>query len=50
MNLFFIFDEYTDDLDENGVQALADISLDALLNPDKPRATDESPIGEVTRQ
>ncbi|KAM5537397.1 hypothetical protein V8D89_008916 [Ganoderma adspersum] len=50
MNLFFIFDEYTDDLDEAGAQALADISMDALLNPGKPRPAGESPIGEVTRQ
>ncbi|KAI1789704.1 terpenoid synthase [Ganoderma leucocontextum] len=50
MNLFFVFDEYTDDLDEAGVQVLADISMDALLNPTKPRPVGESAIGEITRQ
>lgn len=50
MNLFFVIDEHTDVLDEASVQALADISMDALLNPTKPRPDGESVIGEMTRQ
>ncbi|KAI1789678.1 terpenoid synthase [Ganoderma leucocontextum] len=50
MNLFFVIDEHTDVLDEASVQVLADISMDALLNPIKPRPDGESVIGEITRQ
>lgn len=50
MNLFFVIDEHTDVLDEASVQVLADISLNALLNPTKLRPAGESVIGEITRQ
>ncbi|KAI1782570.1 terpenoid synthase [Ganoderma leucocontextum] len=50
MNLFFVIDEHTDVLDEASVQVLADISMDALLNPIKPRPDGESVIGEIMRQ
>ncbi|KAM5541550.1 hypothetical protein V8D89_004740 [Ganoderma adspersum] len=50
MNLFFVIDEHTDVLDEASVQALADISMDALLNPTKPWPDGETVIGEMTRQ
>ena len=50
MNLFFVIDEHTDILDAASVQALAETSMDALLNPMKPRPDGESVIGEMTRQ
>ncbi|OCH88427.1 terpenoid synthase [Obba rivulosa] len=50
MNLFFVFDEYTDVADESDVRILADISMDALRNPSKPRPAEECIIGEITRQ
>ncbi|OCH85712.1 terpenoid synthase [Obba rivulosa] len=50
MNLFFVFDEYTDTVDEVEARRLADISMDALRNPEKPRPAGECLIGEVTRQ
>ena len=50
MNLFFVFDEYTDALDEAGTRALADISMDAALSPSKPRPEGESVIGEISKQ
>ena len=50
MNLFFVIDEHTDVLDAAGVRALADISMNALLNPTKPRPDRESVIGEMTKQ
>ncbi|EMD33938.1 hypothetical protein CERSUDRAFT_97863 [Gelatoporia subvermispora B] len=50
MNLFFVFDEYTDTVDEVEARRLADISMNALRNPEKPRPAEESLIGEVTRQ
>nr|WOJ44888.1 linalool/nerolidol synthase [Ganoderma lucidum] len=50
MNLFFVIDDHTDTLDEANVQMLADISMNALLNPTKLRPDGESIIGEITRQ
>ncbi len=50
MNLFFVIDEHTDVLDAASVQALVDISMDALLDPTKPRPDGESVIGEMTKQ
>ncbi|KAI0058754.1 terpenoid synthase [Artomyces pyxidatus] len=40
--LFFVFDDYTDQADGDGVQAYVDIVLDALENPSKPRGTIKS--------
>ncbi|KAI0058755.1 terpenoid synthase [Artomyces pyxidatus] len=48
--LLFVFDDYTDRVDGAGVQAYADIVLDALHNPHKPRPEGESVIGEIARQ
>ncbi|KAI0642058.1 terpenoid synthase [Trametes meyenii] len=50
MNLFFVFDEYTDVLDASGTQELADIIIDAVKNPWRPRPSGESVVGEITRQ
>ncbi|TBU55418.1 terpenoid synthase [Dichomitus squalens] len=50
MNLFFVFDEYTDALNEAGTQTLAEISMDAMINPPKPRPEKESVVGEISRQ
>ncbi|EMD32850.1 hypothetical protein CERSUDRAFT_161387 [Gelatoporia subvermispora B] len=50
MNLFFVFDEYSDIADEGTVRQQADIIMDALRNPHKPRPKGECIIGEITRQ
>jgi Delta6-protoilludene synthase len=50
MNLFFVFDEYSDIEDEHTVRELSDIVMDALRNPDKPRPRGESIVGEIARQ
>jgi len=50
MNLFFIYDEYSDVAHEDEVQVYADIIMDALRNPHKPRPKGEWVGGEVTRQ
>ncbi|KAJ3934533.1 MAG: terpenoid synthase [Lentinula lateritia] len=50
MNLFFVFDEYTDVCDAVEARKLADIVMDALRNPDLPRPQNESIVGEITRQ
>lgn len=50
MNTFFALDEYTDVLAPAQVRHLCDLTLDAIQNPDRPRAEDEHVIGEITRQ
>ncbi|KAH9940764.1 terpenoid synthase [Epithele typhae] len=50
MNLFFVFDEHTDTLPGDSVRVLADISMDAMLHPDKVRPENEPAVGEITRQ
>ncbi|KAG5720012.1 Pentalenene synthase [Termitomyces sp. T112] len=50
MNLFFAFDAYTDIAVPHEAQQLASIVMDGLRNPDKPRPSGESVIGEIARQ
>ncbi|KAF7341630.1 Terpene cyclase [Mycena sanguinolenta] len=50
MMLFFTFDEYTDVLPAPEVRRYADIVMDALKNPTKPRPEGEHVVGEVARQ
>ncbi|KAI9442056.1 terpenoid synthase [Lactarius psammicola] len=48
--LYFMYDEYTDNLDEDGVRACADEVMDALRHPHKERPQGESKLGEIARQ
>ncbi|KAI0295705.1 terpenoid synthase [Russula brevipes] len=50
MNMFFVYDEYSDVAHEDEVQVMADIIMDALRNPHTPRPKGEWIGGEVTRQ
>ncbi|KAJ6458240.1 terpenoid synthase [Mycena sanguinolenta] len=50
MMLFFIIDEYTDVLSAPEVRRYADIVMDALKSPNKPRPGGEPVVGEVARQ
>ena len=50
MNHFFYYDEYSDVASPEEVQVMADIIMDALRNPHKPRPSEEWVGGEVTRQ
>lgn len=50
MNLFFVFDEWSDVSDAKETQQQADAIMDALRNPHKPRPKGEWIGGEVTRQ
>jgi len=50
MILFYAFDEYTDVEDGAGAQEIADILIDALHHPHKPRSAGESKLGELARQ
>ncbi|KAK1757049.1 terpenoid synthase [Echria macrotheca] len=48
--LFYAFDEYTNVADEVVTRELADMVMDGLRNPDKPRPADECLLGEMARQ
>lgn len=50
MNIFFLIDEYTDIEHAPMVGEMADIVIDALSNPEKPRPEGEVLLGEATRQ
>ncbi|KAH8984445.1 terpenoid synthase [Lactarius akahatsu] len=50
MALFFIYDEYTDTLDEAGARICADAVMDALRNPHKERPQGEPKPGEIAKQ
>ena len=50
MNLFFVFDEYSDVAPATEVRKQADIIMDALRNPTRPRPKGEWVGGEVAKQ
>jgi Delta6-protoilludene synthase len=50
MTLFYTFDEYSDVEDKAVTRQMADILMDAIRNPDKPRPQGECCLGEMTRQ
>lgn len=50
MTLFFVFDAYTDVENEGVTRVMADIMMDALRHPDKPRPLEECPLGEMSQQ
>lgn len=50
MNVFFIFDEYTDKENAAVTKEMVDIVLDALHDPRKMRPEGECILGEIVRQ
>lgn len=50
MNVFFVFDDQTDIVDAANARVLADIVIDAVRHPDRPRPNGEPVLGEITRQ
>jgi len=50
MNFFFVYDEYTDDMDRGSAQLARDMIMDAFRNPSAPRPQGESFLGEMARQ
>ena len=50
MNVFFLYDEFTDVETKEGVQSIADITMDAVRNPLATRPAGEPAIGEIVRQ
>ncbi|KAH9847304.1 terpenoid synthase [Lenzites betulinus] len=50
MNLFFVIDDQTDEMDAAHTQELVDIVLDAMQNPEEPRPQGEAEVGEMARQ
>jgi len=50
MVLFFIYDEFTDKVDDDGARVYADMVMDAIRNPYKARPQGEPKLGEIARQ
>ena len=50
MGLTLVIDEYTDVENEEVVQGMIDIVIDAMNNPQKPRPEGENILGEIARQ
>lgn len=50
MILFFIYDEFTDNTDEDEARTYADLVTNVLRNPHIERPQGESKIAEITRQ
>lgn len=50
MNLFFVFDEYTDIQDGVEVAKMRNVVIDALQNPHKARPPSESVLGKITQE
>ncbi|KAG6893372.1 hypothetical protein C0993_001305 [Termitomyces sp. T159_Od127] len=50
MNVFFLFDVYTDAATPHEAQQLATVVMNALRNPKKSRPLGECVIGEIARQ
>ncbi|KAI0675470.1 terpenoid synthase [Trametes maxima] len=49
MNMLFLYDDYTDDMDEAGVAALFEAAMDVLLHPHKPSLPTDSVLIQVIR-
>ncbi|PPQ69928.1 hypothetical protein CVT26_013253 [Gymnopilus dilepis] len=49
MNIFYVFDEYTDIADGNGAEKVRDIIMDAFKNPHKERPAGELMLGAMAR-
>ncbi|KAK0437386.1 isoprenoid synthase domain-containing protein [Armillaria borealis] len=50
MNLFFAFDEYSDNAPPEVVRQYADIVMDAVRSPIKPRPSDEVVLGVIAQE
>jgi hypothetical protein len=50
MAFMFLFDEYTDQVDNDGARIYANIVMDALRNPHTERPQGESKLGEIAQQ
>ena len=50
MNLFYIFDEYTDIADGEGADQIRKIVVDAFRHPEKSRPEGELMLGEMARE
>ncbi|KAK0443679.1 terpenoid synthase [Desarmillaria tabescens] len=50
MNLFFVFDEYTDNAPPETVRQYADIIMDAIRNQDEPRPRNEVVLGAIAQE
>ena len=50
MNIFYVYDEYTDIADGEGANKVRDIVMDAFLHPEKPRPEGELLLGRMVQE
>ena len=50
MNIFYVYDEYTDIADGEGADKIRNIVMDAFRHPEKPRPEGELLLGEMARE
>lgn len=50
MNVFYVFDEYTDIADGNGAEKVRNIVMDAFRNSNKERPAGELLLGAMARE
>jgi hypothetical protein len=50
MNLFYVYDEYTDIAGGEGADRIRNIVMDAFRHPEKPRPEGELLLGEMARE
>jgi hypothetical protein len=50
MAVFFIYDQFTDNVNEDEARNCANLVIDILRNPHVERPQGESKLGEITRQ
>lgn len=50
MNLFYVYDEYTDVADGDGADKIRDIVMDAFQHPEHLRPEGECPVGAMARE
>jgi hypothetical protein len=50
MNLFYVYDEYTDIADGEGADRVRDIVMDAFRHPEKARPDGELLLGEMAKE
>ena len=46
----YIYDEFTDKVDDDGARIYAEMVMDAIRNPNKERPQGEPKLGEIARQ
>lgn len=50
MNIFYVYDEYSDLTDGSGAEEIRKIIMDALQTPEKKRPDDELVVGSMCQE